>query len=180
MARAPAADCEQGRQPQQGGPAVIDGKDGMPPVKTKAEWLCKADEPDGKGRQQQERHVVAVDEPVAASRSAAGDCRGCLARDRQMAVARKSGAAHAPGRAVPSARAATALALRARRGPIESNRKCSGVSPKFLRSCTSLSDSTKHGKVLLPIRADRFPFRFAIFLIKKSSADFLYKLTHLQ
>ena len=67
MARAPAADCEQGRQPQQGGPAVIDGKDGMPPVKTKAEWLCKADEPDGKGRQQQERHVVAVDEPVAAN-----------------------------------------------------------------------------------------------------------------
>ena len=65
--RAPAADCEQGRQSQQGGLAVIDGKDGMPPVKTKAEWLCNADEPDDKGRHEQQRHVVAVDEPVAAN-----------------------------------------------------------------------------------------------------------------
>ena len=67
MTRAPAADCKQHGKPQQRNPAVIDGKDRLPPVRPESQRLSKTDEPDDKGGHEQHRHVIAVDEPVAAN-----------------------------------------------------------------------------------------------------------------
>lgn len=66
MARAPAAACEQQGKAQQYGPAVMNGKDRLPPVQPEAEQLSKADKPDDEGGHEQHRHIVAVDKPIAA------------------------------------------------------------------------------------------------------------------